>query len=460
MSKSKVIKNGSLYMFGNLFNKAISFITVPIFTRMLTTEEYGIVNTYNAWVPLLAVFVGLSLGNSVRNAYVDYRKEIGEYISSIFTLAFINFLTIVMIFILIKNHIEFEPTLMWLCLMESFFNFIVNTAIMRYMMEEKAGIQTILMVLPNLVGAILSVTLILLMSESKYYGRIIGTCLSTSVAGFIIGIGYILRYKIFVNKDYWKYALPISIPLIFHGLSCNVLGTSDRIIITYYCGSGQTGIYSLIYNLGMVANVITAAAEAVWIPRMTRDLQQKDYNKFNREVRLYVYFVLFFLCGLLTVAPEMVLVLGGEKYKVGTNMIFPIVASYFIMFIYGIFASIEFYYKKTKMIATATVVAAVLNLALNVIFIPQYGAVAAAYTTLISYFVSFILHSIDAHKIDNHAAPYKLFALPLVVFLVSGIITTIFLNQVVLRYIIMISCGGGYVLLLGKKIRGGIQKNE
>ena len=95
-----------MYIFGNLFNKAIAFITVPIFTRILTTEEYGIVNTYAAWVNLMAVVVGISLGNSIRNAFLEMGDELGKYISSIFTLATVNFGIVSVIFIFIANNIK------------------------------------------------------------------------------------------------------------------------------------------------------------------------------------------------------------------------------------------------------------------------------------------------------------------------------------------------------------------
>lgn len=59
-------------MVGNLFNKALAFFTIPIFTRLLTTSEYGIAQTYLSWVSILTLIVGLSLGNSIRTAYVDF----------------------------------------------------------------------------------------------------------------------------------------------------------------------------------------------------------------------------------------------------------------------------------------------------------------------------------------------------------------------------------------------------
>lgn len=453
MKQKNVIKNGGLYIFGNLFNKAIAFITVPIFTRMMTTEEYGVVNMYSSWVNLLAVIVGLSLGNSIRNAFVDMKKELGEYISSIFTLACVNLGLICAIFLFIYNKIDLPDGLIWLCLIESFFNFVINALVMRYVMEEEAVKRTALLVLPNLCGVIVSVVLLMALDTNKYYGRIIGTCLSTSLFGAGILIYYFAKYKCFINKKYWAYALPISIPLIFHGLSTNILGTSDRTIITYYCGASETGIYSLIYNLSMVASVLTASAESVWIPRMTRNLQDKDYRTFNKEVNVYIYVVLFAFCGLLTIGHEMVLILGGEEYLVGTNMIFPIVASSFLMFIYGIYVNIEYYYKKTRMIALATIVAACLNLVLNFIFIPRFGAVAAAYTTLFSYFICFLLHSLSAKKIDQQAAPYKILILPVIIIAVSGVITSMFDGMPILKWSIMLSLGAVYAIIFCLKMK-------
>lgn len=450
MKGKSVLKNGSLYIFGNLFNKAIAFITVPIFTRMLTTEEYGIVNTYTSWVNLVAVIVGLSLGNSIRNAFVDMREELGKYISSIFTLACVNFGIICSVFWLIGNHISLPRELIWFCLVESFFNFIINAVVVRYVMEEEAIKRTALLALPNLVGAILSVLLIYLLQGDRHYGRIIATCVATMAFGLSIMLYYMIRYRSFFNVRFWKYALPISIPLVFHGISCNILGTSDRSIITYYCGASETGIYSLIYNLSMVSNVLTSSAESVWIPRMTKNLQQKDYRTFNHEVQIYVYAVLFAFCGLLTAAPELVLILGGKEYLSGVDMIFPIVASSFVMFIYGVYVNIEYYYKKTQMIAIATVVAAGTNLVLNFIFVPIWGATAAAYTTLVSYFVSFLLHSLNAKRVDRQAAPYRVLIIPMMIILIAGIITNLTVENVYMRWSIMVLLGGAYAVIFWK----------
>ena len=79
-------KAGGLYLFGNIFDKAIAFFTVPIFTRLLSTSDYGYTTTYQSWVSILTVVITLSLGNSIRSAVVDFKDRKDEYLSSVFAL--------------------------------------------------------------------------------------------------------------------------------------------------------------------------------------------------------------------------------------------------------------------------------------------------------------------------------------------------------------------------------------
>lgn len=454
-NKISVIKNGSLYVFGNLFNKAVAFITVPIFTRLLTTEEYGIVNTYTSWVYMLSVVVGLSVGNSIRNAYVDMHEELGNYISSIITLASINFGIIFTLTQLVLCRVNLSRALVTLCLFESFGNFIVNAIIVKFVMEEEAIKRTILLVLPNFFGTIVSVVLIGYLKSDKYYGRIVATCVCTLAFGLIVLVYYLFKYRTFVNKKYWQYALPISLPLVLHGLSCNILGTSDRTIITMYRGAAESGVYSLIYNLSMVAGVVTSSAESVWIPKFTIAMKDRDYNTVNKQIKIYIYLVLFAFAGLLTISPELVVILGGREYLSGLNMIVPIVSASFVMFIYGIYVNVEYFYKETKIIASSTIVAALLNLVLNLILVPLYGAMAAAITTFFSYCVSLLMHGRMARKIDSNVAPIRMLMFPVSIFLMTCVITYVWREHVWIRWGLMFLLGIVYLVKIKKEFKDG-----
>lgn len=452
--KLSVIKSGSLYFIGNIFNKAIGFITIPVFTRILTTEEYGIVNTYASWITIFAVIVGLSLGLSIRNVYVDMPKELDNYISSTYALAFVNFLLIFLLLQLVLFRINLSRTLVTLCLVESFGNFAINAIIYRYVLEEKVLKRVTLLVLPNLISAVMSILLILQMDREKYYGRIISTCICTAVFGFGIILFYWIKYKTFIDKKYWRYAISISLPLVLNGLSVNILNTSDRTIITYFKGASETAVYSLAYSIGWVSNVVTTSAESIWIPSFTKALIIEDYKKVNRGIQIYIYVVLFAFCGLLTVAPELILCMGGKEYISGVDLIVLLIASLFVMFVYGIYVAEELFYKKTKTVAESTIIAALTNLVLNFIFIPAYGAMAAAITTFFSYVISFLLHHRAARKINFQILPDKLLRFPVFVFTVSCVITYLFRYHILLRWGMMLILGavfGIYILCFFKK---------
>lgn len=462
--KNKNIKNGGLYLFGNLFNKAIAFITVPIFTRMLSTSEYGIVSTYSSYVSILAVVVGLSLGSSIRNAYVDYKENLNEYISSVFSLSFINFFILLLIAIGINFKLNFVSTpLLIMCFLESFGSFIVNSIVIKYMMEEESFKRTILLVVPNACAALLSIVFILNMNANKEYGRIIPMFLVTVAFGGIIFALSLIKGKTFFNKNYWKYALGISLPLVFHGLSVNILSVSDRMIITSTRSASETGIYSVVYNLGMISTVITSSFESVWIPYFTKKMLSNNKKEINQSAKLYIEMCTVIFCGLLVFAPEVLIVFASEKYRSGMTVIAPVVLASYFQYMYSLAVNAEYYYKSTKFIATNTIIAAMLNLILNFIFVPYGGALAAAYTTVIAYACSFLLHYRYCRKLDQNLFPFSTFCIPLIVIVVFTVFQYLSLNNMVIRWcggIVMILGYSSYILIKEKELIRDIIRKE
>lgn len=434
------VKIGTLYLIGNIFNKAIAFITIPIFTRLLTTEEYGIVNTYTSWASILMVIVGLSLGNSVRNAFVDYKDDLAAYLSSIFTLSFLNFVLMTLISTIICLSTKVIPvSLLLCCFFEAFGTFVINAYIIRYMMSEEAGKRTMLMVLPNLFGSILSVVLIFLLPEQKYYGRIISTCIVSFGVGMALYLNTWRKSHCFYSKEYWIYSLKLCIPLIFHGLSVTILNASDKTIITMLCGASQTGIYSLVHNFGMIAMVITASLDSMWVPHFTRKMLANDIKGINQFSFKYILVLAYVFVGILLVGPEVLIVLAPAEYWEGAYIIAPFVIASYFQFLYTLSVNAEFYYKKTKMVAKNTIVAAILNIILNFTFIPLFGYQAAAYTTAVSYFVSLIMHSWYCKRLNKELFPLKIYFLPTIIIVLATIYQYVFMYNWIARWGMIVS---------------------
>lgn len=179
------------------------------------------------------------------------------------------------------------------------------------------------------------------------------------------------------------------------------------------CKTAETGVYSLVYNLSMIATVITTSLDGIWVPWFTGKLKERKIREINVLAMDYVHLMTYAMVALILVGPEILKIFADQRYWEGMSIIPPIALANYMIFMYTMYVYIEHYYKKTVYITKNTLIAAGLNVILNFILIPKYGYVAAAYTTLASYFVAFILHSRYAKKIEPDIYPLKMFALPL-----------------------------------------------
>jgi O-antigen/teichoic acid export membrane protein len=433
------VKAGIAYFIGNIFDKAIAFITIPVFTRLMSTSEYGVLSTYLSWVVILTAIAGLSLGNSVRTASVDYKDDLDGYISSITFLSLITGGILTALALLFGQYISgiFDGSNLWgFCVVQSVMASIIATVQMKLLMKVSYVKRTLLSSIPNLVVAILSVVLILQLDINRFYGRI----WAYTLIYVIVGIGILVQIfrcgKKLLNREYWTYGLRFSIPIIFHSLSVVILAQSDRTMITWLKGSSETGIYSLIYNFSMIATVISTTLENVWIPWFTDKMQKNDKKSINMAAGPYLGFMTIMCCGLMMVSPEVLTILAPESYWSGKYMIPPIVLASLLMFLASVCIDLEYYKKTTKHIASNTMVAAVINIGLNLVFIPKYGAIAAAYATVVSYLVSFIMHYIMSRKIDSELFPFRLFVLPVIFSCTFAVLAYVFMDAIIVRYIL------------------------
>jgi O-antigen/teichoic acid export membrane protein len=160
----------------------------------------------------------------------------------------------------------------------------------------------------------------------------------------------------------------------------------------------------------MIATVITTSLDGIWVPWFTNKLKDRETEAINTKVVGYINLMTYAMIGIILIGPEVVKLLASKGYWEGISIIPPIVLSNFIIFAYTLYVNIEHFHKKTLVITINTLIAAATNLILNLIFIPMFGYVAAAYTTMVSYTISFVLHAIIAKKLEPELYTLKIFA--------------------------------------------------
>ena len=402
----KALKAGLGYTVGNILCKGLSFLSAFIFARLMTPADYGIYNTFSSYVSILSVAIGFALHASIKNARMDYENRLGSYCSSVTLLTIGNSLLFFLIAVIFRDSLStalsIPATMVIIIVLESF-----ATAMMTFYNEYLAvNFQSKRYLIISLVyavsGTALSVLLVTtLFSQQRYLGRAYVTMVPLLfVAVYILYVIY-RNHRPKVNLEYWKYGLRISLPIIPHGLSQLILAQFDRIMIKKSIGDTQAGLYSFANNIGFIFQVVTTSMDTAWCPWAFDRMKEKDYGSIRSKANVYVSFVSVMAAGLLLISPELILIMGGQEYADSRFVVLPIVLSVYYAFMYTLPACIEYYYKKTNIIAMSTMAAALLNVVLNSIFIPKIGYIAAAYTTVFCYLCYYILHVVCARKLHG-----------------------------------------------------------
>lgn len=407
MRKNRELKASVLYLIGNVSTKAIAFLTIPIYTRLLTTTEYGIVNTYTSWVAIAAVVITLSLYNSFRMAFTEKESDFESYCASVIRLGGILFCISMVLATVVISVVPAVRRINWMiysCLVQAYGTFCVTAMSTKYMLQFQYTKRAVYMIVPNILCAVLAIFLMSFHMENRYVWRI---------------LSYVIVYSLFAAAalwatrkgktkiEYWKYAITYSLPLVFHGLSLVILSSSDRIMITTLSSGAESGVYSLVHNLGQISMAVSTSLEGIWLPWFISKFKNREIQIINEKAKYLIENITVVVIGVMLLAPEILQIMSPEQYWSGKPIIFPIVVASYIMFLYDLAVNVEYQCKATRKIAANTIMAAAINVILNLIFIPFFGAIAAAYTTVVAYFFSMLLHYYYAKQLAPGIFPIR-----------------------------------------------------
>lgn len=378
--------------------RGISMFTAPLFSRMLGTAGYGIVNLYTVWVGVAAIAFTLQTNGTLVNARVEYPEDQQhKYQSSVMTLSLLFFLLCSSVTIAFLPQVSALLKLHWglilLILFHSFGSFCLNFLNSKFTYEFKADRNMYVSVGVTLTTLVLSVILILLLPEHiNYFGRILGL----SVTYGCLGIGvcaYVLhRGRTFYNREYWTLALTLALPVVFYSLSDLLLGQCDRVMLQWMMNESMVGQYSLAYNFGGIMFTIFVALNNSWTPFFFEDMKQGKGRQMQRQAGNFLELFTVLSVGFILLAPEVYHVFAREDFWPGTPLIPIFVSSYYLNFLCTFPINYEYYHKKTKVVAVVTVAASLMNLGLNYVLIRHMGVAGAALATAISHGMQFAAH--------------------------------------------------------------------
>lgn len=386
----------------NVLQKGIQYITLPFYSRILSVQEYGDYVVFISWLSVISVFATLNLSAGMyMTGMARYEDERDKFSANMIGLS-ITFTTLIFIlyfaFYLPLTHlIDLNVKYIIIIFVHCFFSpiFLFWSAHERFELRYKA--LAVVTILGTLVSPVLSFLLVFNMQD-KALAISIGYISGQVCMGIFCGIKQLQKNSQLFNKAIWLEALAFNIPLIPHYLSYVILGQADRVMIRNICGQYDAGIYGFAYQISNAMTMLTSALDSAFSPQIYMEIKnQKNMiaKKINGVLMLYVAVAVM----VSLVAPEIVIALGSDKYIEAKWVMPSIILSSYFLFLAGLFMKVEFFYKKSTYITVASTTIGILNILLNIIYIQQYGYIAAAYTTLFCYACFAFVHCFFMKKV-------------------------------------------------------------
>ena len=391
-------KSGSGYMLSNILIRSSAILTAPIFTRLLTTSDYGIAANFMAWQNIGLVIVGLGLVYSIGNAQIDFPQELDNYIASIQTLGSIIALLVLGLVIIFREQLaEFMKLDQKLVIAIFIYILFLPSVIFsqeryKFLLKYK---QNIYISIFSTFGSFLFCLIFILyvFNNDRYYGRILGLIFPMFLMGAFFYINIVRKGWSKNIKKYWSYALKISIPMIPHSLAMVVLTQIDRIMIIKISGNSEAGLYSFGFSYAVLLMVFSNAVLLAFQPWVYLSYKRKDFQSIKSSNNVIALSMSALTILIITVGPEAIKILGAKEFWDAQWVVAPIAIGSLFQYVASTYSSLEQYHKKTIYIAAGSILAAILNYSLNSTFIPVYGYKAAAFTTFASYFTLALFHS-------------------------------------------------------------------
>jgi len=411
----ELVTNASNYLIGDVISRGMVFLTIPIYTRLLPPDQLGILAVFQSIIYMLSIVYSCGVPGAVTRYYYEERSDFKSFFgNNVFFTVVLSLIFSLIVFILRRP-------------LAIFFN--INTNLIIYVILISLGLAvfriykaylqaikyskkySILSIGKESLILIISIPLILLLSKNEYMGKVY----SQSIV--ILGLFVFLIFSIYsfarisLEKKHFRYSLIFGLPVVVHLLSHYLLTSFDQIIINQLLGKTETGLYFVAYRIGLIQNILNLAIIKAWTPLFYEKLNKELYEDITRLVQKYALIIFASSAVLILFSREIMALISDVKYHQAAPIIPIIITSYIFVFIYTIYVNYSFYYKKTYLISMATILCGLLNIGLNYLLIPKFGYFAAAFTTLISYCLLFVLHYFNVRyilKIENRVSFWKI----------------------------------------------------
>lgn len=403
MSREKtLVKNTAILTIGKICTQLITFFLLPLYTAILSTEEYGTVDLLNTLVSLMLPVVTFQIEKGLFRELVSSRdnEENKKIIisTSIFTV-FIQCIIYISIFSIIS---PFLHNIYKIFLATNVIAYIFSSLLQQVSRglgdNRKFAIASFFCAVSTILANVIFLVLIKLGAKGMLLGTMIGQIVCALYLYISLGLKKYISIKC-CRKDVlnklWKY----SIPLIPSAISWWIFNASDRIIVSTILGISQNGILSAAHKFSSVYITLYNIFDMSWIEMITLHIDDSDIEEFfNKMFNIVLSIFLAMGIGIIAVMPFVYNIMIDRKFSAGYNQIPIMIWGSIFNIVIGLISVIYAAKKNTKAMANTSVVSAIINIIVHLGLIKFVGLYAATISTLVAFFTMTIYRLYDIKK--------------------------------------------------------------
>ncbi|WP_438710608.1 oligosaccharide flippase family protein [Aquimarina muelleri] len=405
MKNIRLFKDTFIYGLGDIGAKLVGFLLIPIYTRYLSSDDYGDYSLWLTYQSIFAAFLSLQLVEGVYRYLLDEKYNKSKIINASFIMITIPILIFLTLAFFISNGKYLIIGL--------YFAFYVYIQFFKQVVRglKKINLFSISSVIAVLTSSLISIYYVITLN-SGYIGIIYG-----SICGYILTtIFIVIKIRNDISLSFYripyslfKKLLLFSIPLIPSALSWWVMSLSDRLLIDYYVGKAPLGIYSIALSISGVILLFNSMFQKAWqtsaIENYNDVNNEKNYNEvFDFILRGFLIVISLFT---LLIKPLSFIVLGKEFFEAWIYA--PILSIAFMFQLFGSFIGTYYWSsKKIKGELYTSILAALINIVLNFLLIPFFGLMGASIATVLAYFALWLIRVYSLRKSILLSINYKL----------------------------------------------------
>ena len=396
-STSLAVKVGFWYVVSTFLAKSLSFITTPLFSRMMSESDYGEFMNFASWLTTLFIVTSLEMFNTLPRAYYDYTDEFDQYNSSV-TIASCGLAVIFYGLFLISGEWIYE--IVSILMFQAGKQIYLARERTMYRYKSVVCISLINLIIPTVIAVIL---VGLLPVEYRLSGRIYGTYVPIILINLFCVL-ILLKKRVIFKIEHLKYAFKLSLPLFVHFFTAYLLISTNVIVTKSVQGAQAAAVVSIATSVLHILTVLFEALTGAVTTWVMDNLQQGNGKKLYHDSMFYISGLAVVAIGTILFAPEIVWILGGAKYASATPLIPFLVVAVFIQAITSLFTVILTYEKKIVKTAIFTATVAVISIVGKIVLMPKYGIDILPTINVVTFGVLFVLNYILVRKTSHCVA--------------------------------------------------------